>query len=220
MTATAVSLERWLTGLQTGAERSESQVVVTHRPDLIAAMNRNGVIDDAATIFVDGDLGASGKVRSAELMSLTGSFTATEKLCLDDGFELQNRQYGSAEFACFDMPTVLWIENSDDLSAYLRDADDAWATGRFAHHITHPNAIVANLAGAGGSSAHAGPADRLYVDSDGTISTSPTGRRLGSGGGDRVGADRRLGGGERRQCLPGRCLPLRCGRRRGSHRGT
>jgi len=181
MTGTAASLEQWLTGLRVGPDRSSSQVVVTHRPDLIASMIRNQVIDDAATVYVQGEIpaGVGDRVRSGKLMSFTGSVTK-DHLYLDNGFELQNRQYGSAEFACFDMPTVLWIESSDDLSAYLRDAHDAWTAGRFAHHITHPNTIVANLAGAGGSGAHAGPADRLYVDVDGAISTSPTGRHLGT----------------------------------------
>ena len=183
MTATGVTLEQWLTGIHAGPDSTSSQVVVTQRAELIAPMIRTAAIDGAATIYFQGEMGAVGRVGPpAQLMRLSGSFRANEHLFVDDGFELQNRQYGAAEFACFDMPTVLWIENSDDLSAYLRDADDAWTTGRFAHHVTHPNAIVANLAGVGGPSTHAGPADRLYVAADGAIRTSPTGRVLGATG--------------------------------------
>jgi len=184
MTGTAAALERWLTGIHSGPDGPPSQVVVTQRPDLIAPMIGTAAIDAAATIFFQGEgpIGAVGEVLPAQLMRFSGSFKANDHLCLDDGVEVQNRQYGAAEFACFDMLTVLWIENSDDLSAYLRDADDAWTTGRFAHHVTHPDVIVANLAGAGGSSTHAGPADRLHVAADGAISTSPTGRPLGGAG--------------------------------------
>lgn len=182
MTQTANPLERWLTGVSAGTDEQPRQVVVSQRPDLIDSMLDAGLIVQGADVYVEN--GPLTVPTSADLRmgvgSFRGSFTSASSLIqLSDGLELRSRPYGAAEFLCLDSPTILWIENSDDLSAYLRDADIAWSTGRFAEHLTHPNAIVANLAAVGGAADLAGPASRLFVFPDGGISTSPTGRQLG-----------------------------------------
>ncbi len=155
---------------------------------------RTVVVEDARVVP---DLVASGLldthsrlvVRSAETLSIAGpsvvasyrgTFAAADSTVeFDNGYQLNSRNYGSAEFLSFDRQTILRIGDADDFSAYLRDADSASLTGRFADHLTHPNVIVADVAGLGAPADDSGPYRRLFVFPDATVSTSPTGAALG-----------------------------------------
>lgn len=111
-----------------------------------------------------------------------GSFLVNDgSLDLADGTSLSVKPYGVGAFLPFDGPTVLRVTDDDDFSAYLRDADEAFATGLFAEHVTHPNVLIADLAALGADPAGAGPRHRAFVFPDGTLSTSPTGQVIGVG---------------------------------------
>ena len=108
-----------------------------------------------------------------------GRFAPDEDIRFGDGLVVKVRHYGVADFEPFDGPTALVIHDDDDFSAYLRDADRAWNAGVFANYVTHPQAAIANLSALGGSERYAGPRHRLYIDDDGIVRTSPSGRGLG-----------------------------------------
>lgn len=179
-------LAEWLTGIRSGPRTGDRRTVVVQAPQLLGDLIAQGLVDEQSELF----LGSSGSSavpamftagRHRPLRTFHGSFTlADDDIVLDNGYRMNLRQYGSAEFHCLDTPTALRVADAHDLSAYLRDADQAWQTGTFARHITHPNAIVTDLAGLGGGADRSGPADRIYVFPDAAVSTSPTGNALGS----------------------------------------
>lgn len=109
----------------------------------------------------------------------SGAVLPGSDLVFGDGLAVRVRHYGVADFEALDAPTALIVSDDDDFSAYLRDADDAFHHGRFANHVTHPSAVIANLASLGGQADAAGPRHRMYLDEDGVIRTSPTGCGLG-----------------------------------------
>lgn len=74
---------------------------------------------------------------------------------------------------------VLRVGDEHDLSAFLRDADAALTTGRFADHFLRPDVLVADLASLGAEFTDAGPDHRVWVGPRGRISTSPAGADLG-----------------------------------------
>lgn len=74
---------------------------------------------------------------------------------------------------------VLRIGDDHDLSAFLRDADRALATGIFADHLLRPDVLVADLCCLGADFRDGGPDHRIWVDRQGQVSTSPTGAVLG-----------------------------------------
>lgn len=102
------------------------------------------------------------------------------ELRFSDGTRLAQSRYGLAEFGWLETPTILRITDDDDFSAFLRDADVAKATGRFAAHTIHPRTVIADLAALGGRTERSGPSQRLFVSADGVVSTSPTGAPLGT----------------------------------------
>ncbi len=110
----------------------------------------------------------------------TGTFSEpAAEVVFADGFRLRHTPYGLAEFISLDAPTALILLDEHDFSAFLRDCDVAWATGVFANHVTHPLVVMANVAALGASTDRTGPDHRLFVGSDGSVSTSPFGSTLG-----------------------------------------
>lgn len=149
----------------------------------LASSFRGTRVDDARPVapprslrvlrgVADGD-----EPRTADEFS--GAVRPGSDLVFGDGLTVRVRHYGVADFEALDAPTALIVSDDDDFSAYLRDADEAFGHGRFANHVTHPAAVVANLASLGGRADAAGPQHRMYLDDDGVIRTSPTGCGLG-----------------------------------------
>lgn len=171
-------LESWLTGLPVGRWAGASRTVVVEAAELLPALRESGLVDERTLVLRAAGNRAAGQGNDPE-NTFSGSFTAEDDVAFDDGYRLQIRQYGLAPFLCLDAPTVLQLRDEDDVSSYLRDADAAWHSGVFAEHMTHPNGVVCNLSGLGGSPRHAGPAHRLFVTVDAVVRTSPTGRDLG-----------------------------------------
>lgn len=178
-------LTDWLTGLRSSSRAGSRRTVVVAAPHVLGDLIDQGLVDENTDLFL-GDAGvpAGPPAVTAEWelpRTFTGSFTLFDSdILLDNGYRMLLRQYGTAEFHCLETPTALRVTDAHDLSAYLRDADEAWSDGVFARHITHPNAITADLAALGGGAQRSGPADRLYVFPDAAVSTSPTGSVLGT----------------------------------------
>ena len=178
-------LAEWLTGLRSARGVGSRRTVVVEEFQLLGELLADGLVGEHSELFLGSSVTPSlptalGATRREPPRTFEGSFAMSDNdIVLDDGYRMSLRHYGSAEFHCFDTPTALRVTDAHDLSAYLRDADEAWYSGSFARHITHPNAIVADLAGLGGSAERSGPADRMYV-SDAAIRTSPTGSILGT----------------------------------------
>lgn len=114
-------------------------------------------------------------------LPLRGEIDAAEGcLELPDGARLLLRPYGTAEFLDLAEPTVLTMTAAEDVSAFLRDADEAWHTGRFASALHRGTVTVAQLAGLGGGAELAGPDHRLLVEQDGSVRTSSLGPVIGA----------------------------------------
>ena len=177
-------LADWLTGLRAGDPSAGPRTVVVQAVELLGDLVSGGLVDDRSLLFVQSAAAISTESTAlwgGPVRTFDGIFTlGDDDIVLDNGYRLHVRHYGSAEFHCLDTPTALRVTDADDLSAYLRDADEAWDTGTFARHITHPNAIVPDLAGLGAAAERSGPMDRLYVFADAAVSTSPTGTVLGT----------------------------------------
>lgn len=171
-------LESWLTGLTVGLTAGARRTVVVEAAELLPALRESGLVDDRTLVLRAAGGRTAGQHTDPE-NTFEGSFTAEDDVVFDDGYRLQIRQYGLAPFVCLDAPTVLQLRDGDDVSSYLRDADAARHSGAFAEHMTHPNGVVCNLSGLGGSPRHAGPTHRLFVTADALVRTSPTGRDLG-----------------------------------------
>lgn len=170
-------LHDWLTGTPKAPHR---QQIVMQSPDLRSRVLSGKLISPGFRLYRP--WAPDGRPRSTPTRTaeFDGDFLAADEIMvLTGGYRSTLIHYGSAEFACLDLGTVLRIFDGDDFSAYLRDADQAWTDGHFADHVTHPNVIISDMAGLGAAFGRAGPDDRLFVFEDGSISTSPTGRVIG-----------------------------------------
>jgi hypothetical protein len=176
-------MQEWLTGLPDGAPagREATRTVVVEDASLVPALVASGLLDVHSRLIVRSSGGQPSLVGPAVAASYRGTLATTDSQAdFDNGYQLATRHYGAAEFLSYDVQTVLRITDADDFSAYLRDADRTWTTGRFPDHLTHPHVIIADLASLGGRPDHSGPYQRLFVFPDASVSTSPTGARLGS----------------------------------------
>lgn len=175
-------MQEWLTGISRAASAlTVARTVVVENPNLVPSLMASGLLDSHSQLIMavtDPPASVAGHPASA---CYRGTFAGTDsQLDFDTGHQLTTRHYGAAEFLSYDTDTILRITDADDFSAFLRDADRAWMTGRFPDHLTHPNVIVADLAALGGVAGQGGPYRRLFVFPDATVSTSPTGAALGS----------------------------------------
>ena len=187
-------IARWVSGAS-NAERGPStaggaddddhigRIVVVDTDDHIPALVSSGLIDgDVALLHRGNSVHPRAAVADAAGWRRTyaGSFLRSgTDVVVADGFLLRQVSYGLGDFTPLDVPTALVVMDEHDFSAFLRDADAAWATGVFANHVTHPLAVLANVAALGGNATSSGPGCRLFVGPDGAVSTSPFGAVLG-----------------------------------------
>lgn len=172
----------WLTGLPDGTPAAQEGVrtVVVEDAALVPALVASGLLDIHSRLIVPVVDSWLPEPALSAVAFYRGTFASIDsRLEFSNGHHLTTRHYGAAEFLSYDVQTVLRITDADDFSAYLRDADRAWTTGRFPDHLTHPSVIVADLASLGGRADRSGPHQRLFVFRDATVSTSPTGAVLG-----------------------------------------
>ncbi len=158
------------------------RIVVVDTDEWIPALVSSGLIDGGVALLHRGADAAVGDIAAVASWRRTyaGSFLRSgADVVVADGFRLRQISYGLGDFTCIDAPTALVVMDEHDFSAFLRDADAAWETGAFANHVTHPLAVLANVAALGAVAGAAGPDARLFVGSDGAVSTSPFGAVLG-----------------------------------------
>ncbi|WP_420124078.1 daptide biosynthesis RiPP recognition protein [Nakamurella sp.] len=200
-------LEQWFTGIDNPrwARSGRPRIVVVeaarHAPRAVAAYGSG-----SATVWVRQE-GAEEPVPAGsarDVVTFHGSFLADQgQITVPGRPHIDIRPYGVAELADITGPTVLRITDDEDFSAFLRDADRSRAGGPFPAHLTDRRVLLADLAGLGAPAERSGPADRLLIRPDGTVSTSPTGGRLGRVGDDPADLERQWRGhlaGSRRPC--------------------
>jgi len=164
-------------GTQTFPIGTIRTVVVVETDEWIPALVSAGVVDAHAALIHRGETPA---IAAGWSRTYLGTFSdPVGDVVFADGFRLRQTRYGLADFSCLDTPTALVLVDEHDFSAFLRDADVAWGTGVFANHVTHPLAVLANVDALGAAIGRSGPDHRLFVGSDGSISTSPFGSTLG-----------------------------------------
>ena len=170
----------WITGVT--PRSSSGRVVVVESDDAVDVLIADNLLDDCAGLFHrrTGVLPAPLRERS---QTFAGSFLGAESdVRFGGGFHLRQNHYGTADFLPIEIPTVLRVSDDDDFSAFLRDADSAMETGRFAPGVSHRLTVIADACGLGADTGSAGPGRRVYIGPSGTVSTSPTGLRLGVAG--------------------------------------
>ncbi len=183
-------LLQWLTGCPvTGVEdvrTGSTAMAVVESAEWLPALVGAGIVDRDSWLLVRHPGPVEELADTATIPrshSYGGSFGEFDgRVRVDQGFGLDTCRYGMAEFTKVDTPTVLRVGDAHDFSAFLRDADVAWQSGGFAGYLTHPDAVLADVAALGGPVDRAGPMHRVFVTVSGAVSTSPTGRPLGFAG--------------------------------------
>lgn len=176
-------LASWLVGLH--AVPAGRRVAVVEEPGALLQLRRNGWVDRGTRVFLRAREGYPLPAALDALPLLTG-FRGTfgqpgHRIDLDDGYVLQRIPYADAEFRAVELPTELRVWGHEDYSAFLRDFDDAVTDGGFPSHLTNPLTILADEPALGGEDpSSAGIDRRLFVADGGSVSTSPTGPRLGA----------------------------------------
>lgn len=177
MSGTEARFAGWLTGVR--PPTISGRTVVLESAEWLTALRTAGFLDDGGALLIRGPSPAAAD-RTWTHECFTGDLrTATEDLAFASGLRVAQCPYGLAEFHSFDGPVALRITDDHDFSAFLRDADGARATGRFARPMTNPLTILADRPGLGATPATGGPGQRIFVSDIGAVSTSPTGLRLG-----------------------------------------
>ena len=167
----------------TGVGRSPGgRVVVVESDDAMQLLIERDLLDDCAGLFQRRPTDVPARLRP-RTETFTGSFLLAESdVQFGNGFRLRQSHYGTADFLPMDIPTVLRVSDDDDFSAFLRDADLAMQTRRFAPGVSHRSTMIADASGLGADADSAGPDRRVFIGPSGTISTSPTGSGLGTAG--------------------------------------
>ncbi|MEU3732159.1 daptide biosynthesis RiPP recognition protein [Streptomyces sp. NPDC033538] len=163
-----------------GATGTTVATVVLADARHLDAVLASGLTGPGTLVFTPGpgDL-AAGIVPYGGSLSEPG-----EDFALGEDFYLQTQDYASSAFMSVLGPTVLRVFGPSDFSAFLADADRAFTEGVFPEYLITPAVLLADTAALGGPRGNDGPALRLYVDTEGRISLSPTGSPLGTVGDD------------------------------------
>lgn len=173
-------LMSWAAGTPPGpvsaaAGGDASATVLVESSEHVAELRATGVIGPQTVVFAPDDRAEGSVVYEG---------TATEpgqELVIGD-FYLQIQDYATSPYMTVLGPTLVRIFGGEDFSALLHDADVAREDGAFADFATAPAVQLADLPALGLRAGSDGPRLRLYVDAEGTMSTSTSGLALGSVG--------------------------------------
>ena len=174
------------------AESGCCAVVLLESADQLGELLQTGLVGPGSTVFLPEDhattTGTTAVVGSAphepkteaQLVRYAGSAGEVgDELSLSDEFFLQIQAYGISEFMSVVGPTLVRVADESDFAAYLRDADKARADGVFPDFMMNPVVQLADVSALGAGPDGDGPAVRLAVAADGTLSTSTGGAPLG-----------------------------------------
>jgi hypothetical protein len=144
------------------------------------AVTASGLIGPGTLVFVPG----TGEA-TADTVPYGGSLAeAGADFALGEDFYLQTQDYASSAYMSVLGPTLIRVFGMEDFTAFLADADRAVHEGAFPEFLITPAVLLADTAALGGPLDADGPGLRLYVDTEGRISTSPSGSPLGTVGDD------------------------------------
>lgn len=165
---------RWATGAVTDdAAGPGTEVVVLSTADQVAPLRDSGVLAEGTAVFAP---------TAADGVTWTLEGAVTEpyaELVVAEAFALQVVPYALGRYLPATGPTLLRVTEEADLEAYVADADEALATGRFAALFAGPTTLLADEPALGGWQGHGGPAHRLWVDPEGRLATGPWAEPLG-----------------------------------------
>lgn len=185
MSETKRRLMLWAVGTDrvaaTDDARRHTAAVVLESGDHLRTLHDTGVIGTDSMVFVpESDPAGRAAPGDAELVPYEGAAHGSgSEFSLGGRFFLQIQKYSISQYMSVVGPTLVRIEDEEDFAVFVQDADDARAEGRFPAFLTNPLVHLADVVALGGPWTASGPAQRLYVASDGTCSISPTGSPLG-----------------------------------------
>ncbi|MFE9395692.1 daptide biosynthesis RiPP recognition protein [Streptomyces flavidovirens] len=188
MSATKRHLMQWGTGRPATAGSREPRhgaaTVVLEDPGHLAAVLASGLAGPESVVFVPGHPGTeadTGPDSGPAVIGYEGSFSEPGgEGSIGSDFYLQVQSYGVSAYMSVVGPTLLRVADDSDFEAFLDDADRARHDGVFADFLTHPVMQLADLPALGAGPVGDGPLLRLHIAADGSLSTSPAGRRLGT----------------------------------------
>ncbi len=172
------ALMGWFSGRRpggTGRARA-ARVVLVEDGTHLDPLRGCGLIDGRTTVFApSASTGADARVVGYEGLARGSG----DELAIGDDFVVQVQGYAVSQFLTVLGPTVVRVDDDEDLDAFLADADHARSTGSFPEFLINPAVVLADLPAFGSAAAGGGPDARVFVAADGTISTSPAGLALG-----------------------------------------
>ncbi|GAA1460152.1 hypothetical protein NE857_32700 [Nocardiopsis exhalans] len=168
-------LMSWGTGQAVPGNPAPGSVatIVTADPAHLAGLAQSGLIGPGTVVLAAGP-DTPGAVGFDGALDEPGT-----EISIGDDFFLQTQDYATSEFMSIIGPTLVRVSDAADFRHFLSDADRAYAEGVFPEFATAPAVRIADLPGLGASPDGDGPRTRLYVNTDGDISTSPGGSGLG-----------------------------------------
>lgn len=122
-------------------------------------------------------LAPGGDVPDRNIIGYDGSFTepgGDVAIGTDGDVYIATQDYATGAFMSVIGPTIVRITHDDDTTLFLKDADQALTRGQFPEFLVSPSVILADLSSLHSAYRHTdGPATRLYVQRDGSLSLSP-----------------------------------------------
>ena len=170
------ALACWATGRSGGLGAvQQPSVLVSEDAALARQAASNHLVDDRWLVLV------GGGAPSPDQVTYSGGLAAPgEEFILGDSLVLQTQSYGMSHFMSAAGPTLVRVADEDDLRRFFADADSARETGQFPSFLLDPMVQLADQPALGWPADGDGPSRRLYAAADGSVSTSPSGSRLGS----------------------------------------
>lgn len=169
----------WSVGNIGPATETGCSTVLLEDAEYFDAVVESDLVGPETALFVQGG-GDQDHVRTFDC---EGSIAEPgSEFAVGDDFFLQIQDYVTTEFVPLLGPTLIRVTGADDFERFLADADTAYTDGSFQEFVVAPSVRIADLPGLGADTGSGGPRSRLYVGTHGQVSTSPTGRGLGTVG--------------------------------------
>ncbi|MFI0978281.1 daptide biosynthesis RiPP recognition protein [Streptomyces sp. NPDC021093] len=171
----------WGTGRPRTPRTPAPAVIVLAVPGLLPGLLRSPLPAPGTTVLVPGDEpGERVDHHGVTVLTYEGKLdTPGEDVGLHPDFYLRVDGYRAAARTVLLGPTLVRLTDDADLDAYLADAELALGEGEFRDFLTHPAVQLADLSDLGAPDTGDGPALRLYVAADGSVSHAPGGPVLG-----------------------------------------
>lgn len=178
-------LRSWVTGRPvTGdAPGTGTATVVLEDSACLDAVLGSDAVGPGTLVLAPGAPDGQDDGSGATVVGYEGSLSGSEgDASVGDVLFLQIQDYGVSPYMSLLGTTLVRMAGDTDFEMFLADADAARTEGRFAPFAVSPAVQLADLSALGGHVPQDGPATRLYVNRDGSVSVSPQGLPLGTAG--------------------------------------